>query len=244
MIELQRVNTELDNFIYHASHDLRSPLTTIMGLVNLGVKENSIEVVHSYLKIIQNRIDHLDFLLKDLISVSYNNGINIESESFHFEEEVQSILKLFRNLDQSFKVTVNISQETNFVTDPVRMRTILRTLLSNSFNYYSPDAAEQSIDLNIRAGLSHCAILLKDNGIGIHPEFKSKVCDMFFRATERSEGSGLGLYVVKSMVEKLNGKISQPRSEEHTSELQSHSDLVCRLLLEKKKKKKNREKNE
>ncbi len=208
MIELQRVNTELDNFIYHASHDLRSPLTTIMGLVNLGVKENSVEVVHSYLKIIQGRIDHLDFLLKDLISVSYNNGISVESEPFYFEDEVHSILKLFKNLDQSFKVTVNISQETDFVTDPVRMRTILRNLLSNSFNYYSPDVAEPSIDLNIRSGSSHCAILLKDNGIGIHPEFKSKVCDMFFRATERSEGSGLGLYIVKSMVEKLSGKIS------------------------------------
>lgn len=208
MLELQRVNTELDNFIYHASHDLRSPLTTTMGLVNLGLKENSIDVVHSYLKIIRDRIDHLDFLLKDLISVSYNNGIKVENSDFQFNEEIQAILPLFKNLDQSFKVSVNVSQEGSFITDPIRMRTILRNLLSNSFKYYSPDVAEPFIELSIRAGASHCAILLKDNGIGIHPEFKTKVCDMFFRATERSEGSGLGLYVVKSMVEKLNGNIS------------------------------------
>jgi len=96
------------------------------------------------------------FFIKDLISVSYNNGISVESEPFYFEDEVHSILKLFKNLDQSFKVTVNISQETDFVTDPVRMRTILRNLLSNSFNYYSPDVAEPSIDLT--SGPAHLIV--------------------------------------------------------------------------------------
>jgi PAS domain S-box-containing protein len=209
MKELQRVNAELDSFIYHASHDLRSPLTSIMGLVNLGLKEGVIDEAHNYLKMIQGRIGHLDSLLKDLISVSYNNnGAEIECDSFHFKEEVDSILKLLQNPDQPFKITADISQPCDYETDPVRMRTILRNLLSNAFKYYNPEAALPSIHLNIRIGVSHCAILLKDNGIGIHQNFKNKVFDMFFRATERSAGSGLGLYIVKSMVEKLNGRIS------------------------------------
>lgn len=208
MMELQRVNAELDNFIYHASHDLRSPLTSIMGLVNLGLKETIVDETHTYLKMIQGRIGHLDSLLKDLISVSYNNGVKIECESFHFKEEVDSMLKLLQNPDQPFKVTADISQPCDFETDPVRMRTILRNLLSNAFKYYNPEVALPFIHLNIRIGVSHCAILLKDNGIGIHQNFKNKVFDMFFRATERSAGSGLGLYIVKSMVEKLNGRVS------------------------------------
>lgn len=208
MRELQRVNSELDNFIYHASHDLRSPLTSIMGLINLGLKENSIDEAHNYLTMIRGRVDHLDALLKDLISVSYNNGMEKEYELFHFEEEVQSILKLLKNPNQSFKVTADVSQQSNFKTDPVRMRAILRNLISNAFKYYNPEVLVPSIHLNIRVGQTHCAILLKDNGIGIHQKFKNKVYDMFFRATERSAGSGLGLYIVKSMVEKLKGRIS------------------------------------
>ena len=208
MMELQRVNTELDNFIYHASHDLRSPLTSIMGLVNLGLNENSVEVVNTYLKMIQDRIHHLDILLKDLISVSYNNEIQKEYEPFHFEEEINSILVLLKNPDQKIKVNVDVTQQSDFKTDPIRVRTILRNLLSNSFKYCSPETPAPFIHINVRVRPSHCAILLRDNGIGIHQNFKSRIYEMFFRATERSAGSGLGLYIVKSMVEKLKGRIS------------------------------------
>ncbi|HTH58073.1 MAG TPA: ATP-binding protein [Cyclobacteriaceae bacterium] len=208
MLELQRVNTELDNFIYHASHDLRSPLTTTMGLINLGLKETSLDTVRSYLQIIQERINHLDSLLKDLISISYNNGENTERSFFRFEEEVNSILKLLSTPDQRIKISMSVLQDIDFATDPVRMRTILRNLLSNSLKYYNQEVADPFVDLSIRVTSSHCVILLKDNGIGIHPQFRHKVYNMFFRATERSEGSGLGLYIVKSMVEKLRGRIS------------------------------------
>ncbi|HMI66196.1 MAG TPA: ATP-binding protein, partial [Cyclobacteriaceae bacterium] len=208
MMELQRVNAELDNFIYHASHDLRSPLTSIMGLVNLGLKEPDVKVVHDYLGMIRSRIDHLDILLKDLISVSYNNGDEKQYEPFDFEEEVNSISKLLKNPDQDFKITAEVSQPCDFKTDPIRMRTILRNLISNAFKYYNPEVSTPFIHLTVRVAPTHCAILLKDNGIGIHQAFKNKVFNMFFRATERSAGSGLGLYIVKSMVEKLKGRIS------------------------------------
>jgi len=208
MMELQRVNTELDNFIYHASHDLRSPLTSIMGLVNLGMREPSVDVVNTYLKKIQDRIHHLDILLKDLISVSYNNEIQKEYEYFHFEEEINSILTLLKHPDQKININVEVTQSIDFKSDPVRVRTILRNLLSNSFKYCSPETPAPFIHINVRVRPTHCAILLRDNGIGIHPNFKSRIYEMFFRATERSAGSGLGLYIVKSMVEKLKGRIS------------------------------------
>ncbi len=208
MQELQRVNSDLDNFIYHASHDLRSPLTSIMGLVNLGLKENSVADTHGYLSMIRGRIDHLDALLKDLISVYYNNKSEIKYEPFHFQEELDSILKLLKHPDQYLNVVLEITQQTEFHTDVVRMRSIIRNLISNAFKYYNPNVLLPSLHLNIRVGPSHCAILLKDNGVGIHPIYKHKVFDMFFRATNQSSGSGLGLYIVKAMVEKLRGRIS------------------------------------
>jgi PAS domain S-box-containing protein len=208
MMELRRVNEELDNFIYHASHDLRSPLTSIMGLVNLGLKENSLESTQSYLEMIRGRVDRLDILLKDLISVSYNNGMDREDELFYFQREVQQILQRIDIPVSNFRITAEVAQASEFRTDGVRMRTILQNLILNSLKYYNPDVAEPYLNLSIRTTQSHCAITLRDNGIGIHPEFKNRVYDMFFRATERSAGSGLGLYIVKSMVAKLNGSVS------------------------------------
>ncbi len=208
MQELIRVNTELDNFIYHASHDLRSPLTSIMGLLDLGMKETSPEVIQSYLKMMQGRIEHMDGLLKDLISISYNSGKEKEYEVFHFEDEVNKIVRLLKNPDHTLNVTVDVDQPMTFRTDPVRIRTILRNLISNAFKYRNPAATPSFINIHIRVDSSHAAIQIKDNGIGIAPEFKAKVYEMFFRATEKSSGSGLGLYIVKSMVEKLKGKIS------------------------------------
>jgi PAS domain S-box-containing protein len=208
MMELRRVNEELDNFIYHASHDLRSPLTSIMGLVNLGLKENSLESTHNYLQMIRGRVDRLDVLLKDLISVSYNNGMDRENEPFFFQRELQQILQQVDIPVSNFRINTEVSQAADFRTDGIRMRTILQNLILNALKYYNPDVAEPYLNLSIRTTQSHCAIVLRDNGIGIHPEFKNRVYDMFFRATERSAGSGLGLYIVKSMVAKLNGSVS------------------------------------
>lgn len=208
MLELQRVNAELDNFTYHASHDLRAPLTSMMGLVNLGMKESCPETVRTYLEMIQGRIGHMDILLKDLISVSYNYRAEVKHELFDFKAEVDSILKLLENPESPLQISVDVQQDHDFKTDSVRMRTILRNLLSNAFKYYNPDAKVAWAKLKIQVDPGHASIQLKDNGIGIDWSSKDKIYDMFFRATDRSTGTGLGLYIVKSMVDKLRGQIS------------------------------------
>jgi PAS domain S-box-containing protein len=207
MLELQRVNSELDRITYHASHDLRSPLTSIMGLVNLAKKEPSAAKIQTYLDMVKGRAEQLDSLLKDIISISYNNTASNSCESFSIADEVQLILK---SLNVSNPVQVNFECKVNceFETDPIRMRAILRCLLSNAFRYTNVRSKPPQIDILIKVEPSHCAIKLKDNGTGIRQEIKNKVYDIFFRGTERSTGSGLGLYIVKTMLEKLNGKIS------------------------------------
>jgi PAS domain S-box-containing protein len=206
MMELHRVNTELDNFTYHASHDLRAPLATILGLVNLARLEP--KAINTSLKMIEERVKHLDVLLKDLTSVSYNDKSEIESYEFNFKEEVDSIINESVFVNQSVVVNVDIDQEHPYLTDPIRFRTILRNLISNAFAYQRPDSDIHVIDIKVRVTPTHVAVQLKDNGQGIEWSLKDRVWDMFFRATTRSTGTGLGLYIVRSMVEKLKGNIS------------------------------------
>ncbi|SRR5258706_3640794 len=206
MMELQRVNTELDNFIYHASHDLRAPLTTVMGLINLAKLEH--EKSDEYIEKIESRIMHLDVLLKDLVSVSYNHKSKVESTEFNFKREVDSILKEHLDSNQQVGVNVNIDHDFPYFTDQIRLRTILRNLISNSFKYKRPDLDRHLISLKVKVEPTHAAVQLRDNGVGIEWGMKDRVWDMFFRASTQSTGSGLGLYIVKSMVEKLQGNIS------------------------------------
>lgn len=208
MNELQRVNSELENFTYHASHDLRAPLTSIMGLANLGLKEESIETLQGYFKMIRERTMHLDNLLKDLVSISYNNKTDVKNTLFSFQDEVDFIINELRTPYNEFDIETDIVQQNEFLTDPIRLRTILRNLFSNSFKYFNPDKVKSYLKIKIRVGLTHASIQLQDNGIGIDRQYKEKVFDMFFRGTTQSTGSGLGLYIVKSMLTKLDGKIS------------------------------------
>jgi PAS domain S-box-containing protein len=206
MVELQRVNTELDNFTYHASHDLRAPLTTVLGLVNLGLMEK--ESSQTYFEMIRNRISHMDGLLKDLISVSYNNKKEMIYEYFFFEKEITEIVKEYDFPGNRCKVEMNCLQKEEFVTDGVRMRTILRNLISNAFKYQNPELENPFVQIRVKVNREHSSIQLTDNGIGIEWSHKERVYDMFYRATSRSNGTGLGLYIVKSMIEKLTGQIS------------------------------------
>jgi signal transduction histidine kinase len=216
MVELQRVNAELDNFTYHASHDLRAPLTTIMGLTNLGLLEdNSVEKQSLYFKMIQDRIGHLDALLKDLISVSFNNRSNTNYESIQLLSEVENIVQTFELPNQTMQVNIDMHSGMNCVTDPVRFRTIIRNLVSNAFKYSDPNNDSPSI--NIKAIVTNDVIQLEiqDNGIGIDEACKGRIYEMFFRGTTQSSGSGLGLYIVKSMLDKLKGEISFESGEGH-----------------------------
>ena len=208
MLELQRVNAELDNFTYHASHDLRAPLTSMMGLLNLSIKESHPETIRMYMEMIRGRVEHLDVLLKDLISISHNYRAEVNFEKFNFKEEIDSILNLLKDPTSSIQIEVEVEQDCDFTTDRVRMGTIFRNLLSNSLKYFNPDAKVPWVNLKIHVDSTHASIQLKDNGIGINWVYRDKIFEMFFRATERSTGTGLGLYIVKSLVNKLKGNIS------------------------------------
>jgi PAS domain S-box-containing protein len=206
-LELERLNSELDNFTYHASHDLRAPLTTIMGLINLS-KVESAEKTPTYLGMIEERVKHLDIVLKDLATVTYNNTSTVESEEFNFRTEIDSLVSLIQKSNPEIQINTEFDQGSNYHTDSTRMRSILWNLIANALSYKRNSASSHLISIKVKIEETHAAIKLVDNGIGLDWNLKDRVWDMFFKSTNQSVGSGLGLYIVKSMVEKLKGKIS------------------------------------
>ena len=206
---LERINQQLDQFIYHISHDLRAPLTTLMGLISISRNElESMTTLQGYLELMLQRVIHLDSILIDLMSIAVNEKTILDLQPIHIEKEITSVLNQYEEVNSLIHVKLNVFQPVEFTTDVKRLRIIIRNLVSNSIKYRN--SAQENPHILIKAIVdSDCFFLeVEDNGIGIHPKHYHKIYDMFFRGTEQSSGSGLGLYIVKSIVDKLGGQIT------------------------------------
>lgn len=102
---------------------------------------------------------------------------------------------------------VFVEGESQFFSDNYRLSLILNNLISNAIKYSDPQKETSFIQITIKLRPDKVLLTFKDNGIGIENDYIKKVFNMFFRATEKNEGAGLGLYIVKEAVEKLGGKI-------------------------------------
>lgn len=207
--ELQAKNYELDAFAYHTSHDLRAPLSSIIGLTTLINNESSIEGIKYYNALIRSSVKKLDNFITSVMSHSRNQKQEVTIELIPFEQIIKEVLEELQfngNYDHLI-VKQSIDDNHNFYTDIVRLTIILKNLLANSIKYANTMRNDGMIQIEVKTDENRATLAIEDNGIGIRNEYLSKVFDMFYRANNRTEGSGLGLYIVKQTVDKLKGKI-------------------------------------
>lgn len=207
--ELKIRNAELDNFVYKVSHDLRAPLSSVLGLVNLSRLQGNNDNPQEYLELIGEKIQALDHFISDVLSHSKNLKMEVEIGRVDLEQIIAqtfldlSYLKGARETKRSVTIT-----GTEFFSDQWRVSEIFRNLISNAIKYRRPDAQDSEIMIRIDIDHLRANIVFSDNGIGIKESSLKRVFEMFYRATEQGEGSGIGLYIVKNAVEKLGGHIS------------------------------------
>ncbi len=205
---LEERNFELDQFVYRTSHDLRSPLTSIMGLVSLMAEEEDTEQMHMYSSMIHNRILKLDEFIKTMLTYSRNSRVEIQTQLIDFEDIIQECMTDLQLIPQFEEIEKKwtISGEIPFWSDLFRLKIIFNNIISNSVKYARSDVNKQ-LSIHIDVAADYAALTFYDNGIGIQADAKAKVFDMFYRATTLSQGSGLGMYIVKQSVEYLHGQI-------------------------------------
>jgi PAS domain S-box-containing protein len=212
--ELKIRNSELDNFVYKVSHDLRAPLSSVLGLVNLAQMPGNDDNPAEYLKIIGEKVGQLDNFISDVLSHSKNLKLDVKTGFIDFHAIINKTFKdlnYMRGADQTDRQVVIKGGE--FYSDPWRIGEIFRNLISNAIKYRKLGNVLGEVSIQIEIDSRHAVIIFKDNGIGISAENLNKIFEMFYRASEQSEGSGLGLYIVKNAVEKLEGQLvvkSQP----------------------------------
>jgi signal transduction histidine kinase len=211
---LEKTNAELDRFFYSTSHDLRSPLLSIKGLVNITRNETVDKKVIRYLDMMTERADRLDLFIRDIIDYSKNTRTEVSRDMVDVSRLVDEVKDNFQFLDGAenirFENDINVDRA---ITDKTRLTVVLNNLISNAIKYHKKEGADQWIKVNIYASGDNLNIIISDNGLGINKEKQSKIFDMFYRGTEISKGSGLGLYIVKETIDKLKGSIRVESNE-------------------------------
>lgn len=207
--ELKVRNTELDNFVYKVSHDLRAPLSSILGLVNLAKLPGNDDNPMDYINIIGKKVEDLDHFISDVLSHSKNLKLDVSITQVDFNSIISKTFTDLSYLEGASDVLVYRRVEgKQFFGDRWRISEIFRNLVSNAIKYRQIGGTKPEIKIEIVTTPEETHIIFSDNGIGIEKNDLAKIFEMFYRATVQSDGSGIGLYIVKNAVEKLGGSIS------------------------------------
>ncbi len=206
---LRKINNELDEFVYRASHDLRAPLASVLGLINLAKKETDVKVIQEYISLKERSVLKLDALIKDIVEFSKNAHLELRNEKIDFADIVNNSIDLHRFFENSQQVakTFELNGDEEFYSDEFRIEIILNNLISNAIRYTDLEKSDPTINIKITIGKKDCVISIFDNGIGIENEQLDKIFEMFHRGIDQNTGSGLGLFIVKETVERLQGEI-------------------------------------
>ena len=206
--ELKKINSELDQFVYSVSHDLRSPLLSVKGLLSLiKLAEGDIES-EQFMGLIQKSINRLDDTVLEILEYSRNSRKELEISSFDLNTQVQSIFEDLGYLSEKnveLSVFDHIKEHVNL--DLKRIEKLLYNLISNGIKYKDSAKEQPFVHVHLHRSDTDYIIEVEDNGEGISPENQKRVFDMFYRASVSASGTGLGLYLCKELVSKMNGEI-------------------------------------
>jgi len=217
--ELEKTNQELDRFVYRASHDMRAPLSTLLGLLNLAKTTKTAEELAEYHELMTNRINTMDGFIKEVTDYSRNARLEVSTESINVLQLIEEVLRSFDFLANESNISFKMEVENHIeiISDPTRLKVALGNIIYNAIKYHDISKSKRFVSVQTSTDKNWISIRISDNGIGISPEHLEHIYDMFFRASERSTGSGLGLYIVKETLQRLNGTISCQSKEQEGS---------------------------
>jgi len=210
--ELLRINDDLDNFVYSASHDLKAPMSNIEGLLftlDAELKAGNHEVVPMIMDLIHRSIGNFKDTLQGLTDIAKISDASSDDQSvIEIGQVVEEIKQSIKEMISSCNAEVisDFSGCPSIRFSRTNLKSILYNLLSNAIKYRSPFRAPSIV---IRTGCENDYVYFEvsDNGIGFDPSLKNNIFSMFKRLHFHVDGSGIGLYLVKRIVDKNGGRI-------------------------------------
>jgi ligand-binding sensor domain-containing protein/signal transduction histidine kinase len=207
--QLDKTVTELDRFVYSASHDLSAPLKSVLGLVQIARMEKESQRIGEYYNHIEFSVQKLDRVIKSMVEFSRNYHLDVQTASFNFYDLVDEVLHELAFWPEARKISFKnaVPKGSLLNSDSQRIKVVLHNLISNSVKYADFTKPHSYIHIDFFQNDEGNTLIISDNGMGIENERQSRIFEMYYRATDRSHGSGLGLFIVKEIILKLGGAI-------------------------------------
>ncbi|WP_199121540.1 hybrid sensor histidine kinase/response regulator, partial [Pedobacter sp. ASV28] len=199
--ELQKTNDELNRFIYSISHELRAPLVSVIGIINLVKMEGLYQSSGEYWGLIETCSNKLDYYIQKTLQYYKNSKNLLDHTEINFKELIQDLIDLYSYADKDTPFNVNIKQDVVFVGDMFRIEVILGNLISNAIKYQKSGEPNKTVNIDVEVRDYEALININDNGMGILKEHLEKIFMQFFKS-KTHHGSGLGLFIVKEALNK------------------------------------------
>lgn len=209
-LALEKVNAELNRFIYSASHDLRAPISSIMGLVHLMKIDRDPSKLDHLIGLMEASLDRLDNFIRNLTYFNRNKTTNTRRTKIDFLRIISQIReRMMRHTHfDRIEFRTHFQLAVPFYSNRFRIELILEEIIRNAYDFHDVSKSSPFISIDIQGDSEQVSITIEDNGAGIPGIYLSSVFDMFFRASPRSQGSGIGLFVAQEAVSRLLGKIT------------------------------------
>jgi signal transduction histidine kinase len=208
--ELEATNAELERFTYTVSHDLRSPLVTIkgfLGMLEKDLQENRLDKVEQDFQRIANAADKMHILLAGLLELSRIGRIINPPQELDLSQVIRESIETLDAQLRSRNVIVSCPLERQVVYgDPVRLREVFENLIDNAVKYMDTQS-HPLIEIGTRNTTDETIFFVKDNGMGIEAQYQTKVFGLFDKLDPNSAGTGIGLALVKRIIETHGGRI-------------------------------------
>lgn len=206
--ELQKLNEELDRFIYSSAHDLKSPLASIEGLINLARREINLAEHDHYFDKMVGSVHKMEGFIRDITDYAKNKRQTLRIEKINMQEFVERILLELNYMPGNDRIQKKLLiEDGDFYTDLTRLEIIFKNIISNAIRYADLSKVNPNITVSVKMTMQRAIISIEDNGIGIDQKHINRIFDMFYRAVEHAKGSGLGLFLVRESVKMLRGTI-------------------------------------
>ena len=208
--ELKKVSREMDNFLYSTAHDLRSPLSSLLGLITLVRHENKQDNLNIYIDMMEKSIHRSESFISQIVSFFKNKRMDLHQEQLDLRAIITHALEDHQFIEGADKIKYDISIVGGepFYSDKIRLTIIFNNLISNAIKYADYSKPESFLNIIIEINSREARIHVLDNGLGISSEHIDNIFNMFYRAHDTSKGSGLGLFIFKETITRLQGDVA------------------------------------
>ncbi|HLZ16411.1 MAG TPA: HAMP domain-containing sensor histidine kinase, partial [Cyclobacteriaceae bacterium] len=221
--ETKMVSLELDNFIYKSSHDIKGPLARLLGICHVALLDIKDERSLMYFKLLNQTSQLLNDIFNKLKIVSDINTKNVDCVKVDFQSIFQNARHSLKSMDgfEDIKISSEIADATDYDSDPYLLEIIFHNMLENAIRFQKKaDAVDKFIKVKVKKDNKNLVLNFIDNGIGIKQNDADHIFKMFSQAALEHQTIGLGLYIVKQCVNKLNGSINLVRNNQKNTEFE------------------------